>query len=114
MDGFDALSDQNVTEGPNGNESAGPGVQPETGTEHLRNATSGCFHDGIAPTDLTLPKRALGIRRLLAAPSTIHGPLSSAFSHGLDPEPSSDLPDTRRSMAQKRTLLHLLYVIELP
>ena len=48
MDGLNPFS-QDVAEGPNGNDPASPGVQPETGVEHLWNAAADCLHAGIAP-----------------------------------------------------------------
>src|SRR5262245_36343952 len=49
MDGVDPLPDQDPTEGPNGDESARPGVQPEAGAEYLRNAEADCVHERLGP-----------------------------------------------------------------
>src|SRR5262245_14790379 len=50
MDGVDPLPDQDPTEGPNGDESARPGVQPEAGVEYLRNAEADCVHERLGPS----------------------------------------------------------------
>src|SRR5262245_29640547 len=50
MDGVDPLPDQDPTEGPNGDESARPGVQPEAGAEYLRNAEADCVHERLGPS----------------------------------------------------------------
>src|SRR5512138_3354362 len=47
MDGFDSLPDEDVAQSPNGDEPARSGVQPETGVEHLWNATPGCLYAGV-------------------------------------------------------------------
>jgi hypothetical protein len=47
MDGLDSFPDEDVAQSPNGDELARSGVQPETGTEYLWNATSGCLHASI-------------------------------------------------------------------
>src|SRR6478735_4761491 len=49
VDGLDPFLDQDVAASPNGNEPAGPGVQPKTGAKHLWNATVGCIHEGVGP-----------------------------------------------------------------
>src|SRR5262247_2379278 len=49
MDGVDPLPDQDPTEGPNGDESARPSVQPEAGAEYLRNAEADCVHERLGP-----------------------------------------------------------------
>src|SRR5262245_31793362 len=50
MDGVDPLPDQDPTEGPNGDESARPGGQPEAGVEYLRNAEADCVHERLGPS----------------------------------------------------------------
>src|SRR5687767_10073518 len=50
MDGVNPLPDENLASGSNRNEPARPRVQHEARAEHLWNATSGCLHEGVAPS----------------------------------------------------------------
>ncbi len=82
MDGGHSLPDQDLASGSNGNEPACPGVQPEAGAEPLRNATSGCVHEGVTPR----PSRDSRFT-IITAPNPPSGrqPRSrlAAFSHSL-------------------------------
>jgi hypothetical protein len=106
MDGIDSFPDKDIAEGPNGNEPPRSGVQPETGAVHLRNATSGCVHEGVARSaplrDLKFMCRTTPARRETAAARSVStqprpkpargdfpGDLRVYFASGRLPESSS-------------------------
>src|SRR5512138_3542693 len=96
MDGFDSLPDEDVAQSPNGDEPARSGVQPETGVEHLWNATPGCLYAGV---ETNAP--ATSIRASKAANSLITA-VANSVSTQARPKPALRYSPKRTSTINTR------------
>src|SRR6516162_4476905 len=91
MDGIDSLLDEDVAQSPDGDEPARSGVQPETGAEHLWNATSGCLYARVGTEarfaeSFRYPKRSrVSDDHSVSTRPRSKAPVRSAVGNGCNP-----------------------------